>query len=155
MGSSWEKRGPVRSARWRQVLRRTVTASSSLGPFFTSCTPLSLLPPVTIHGLASPCALSRFVTERGKHQGLTLGSTEWCLSQVFFPSPMSTPSSADRFFSSSSFRVDSSSFPPHSFISMFVLLFALQRLGYVCVYLCRLTLLSYYIIPDSLVVTRT
>ena len=35
-------------------------------------------------------------------------------------------------------HVDSFSLPPHSFIPMAVLLFALQRLSYVCVYLCRL-----------------
>ena len=35
-------------------------------------------------------------------------------------------------------HVDSFPFPPHSFIPMVVLLFALQRLSYVCVYLCRL-----------------
>jgi len=109
MGSSREKRRPVRSARRGQVLCRTVTASSP--SVFSRPRVRHYLSPsrsVTILGLASPCALSRFIAERGKHCELASGSTVWYLSQVLFP-PRMTPS-ADLFFLSplKFFRVDSS-----------------------------------------------
>ena len=52
-------------------------------------------------------------------------------------------------------RVDSFSLPPHSFILMFVLLFAIRKLSYVRVYFCRLTLVPSTTIPDPLIVTVT
>ena len=108
---------------------------------------LSLPLSVTILGLASPCALSRFIADRGNHCRFASGSTVWYLSR--FPStPPMASSLADPFFQPlpplNFSHVDSFSVPPHSFIPMFVLLFALSRFSYVCVYLCRLPVFSYY-----------
>ena len=156
MGSSREKRGPIRSTRWRQVLRRAVTVPSP--PWvYTWCpprTPLSLPWLVAILGLVSPCALSRFVADRGNHSGLASGSTMWYLSPAHFLPPTAS-SSADVLLLLLNPPVSIVfSIPPHSFIPMFVLLFALPRFNYVCVYLCRLTLVP-TTIPDSLAVTQT
>lgn len=129
------------------------------GLFSTPCAPPSLPQSVIIFGLASPCALSRFVAERGNTAGSPRARRCGIYPRFLFPplvwllpwqtcfSPFCPPL---KFL-----PVDSFSLPPHSFILVFVLLFALRRLSYVCVYFCRLTLVPYTTIPGPLAVTRT
>jgi hypothetical protein len=142
MGSSWEKRRPVRSARRRQVLRRAVTSSPPW--VFSDPVYATISPSVGDYiRLASPCALSRLIAERGNTAGLP--QARRCGIYPRFSSLLVWLLLGRPVFSPLKFlRVDSFSLLPHSFILMFVLLFALRRLSYVCVYFCRLTLVSYY-----------
>lgn len=127
----------------------------TLGLCLTLCTPLSpSLGDYTWTGVAV-CFIS---FHRGKRETLWVYIEPDSVVFIpgFFPFSYSYFVRRPVFLLLNSSRVDSFSIQPHSFIPMFVLLFALPRLGYVCVYLCRLLSLPTTTIPHSpLVVTQT